>query len=417
MPANYLHGVESIQLSNGLAPISVVKSAVIGLVGTAPVHAVDEEFKTVNKPVLITNTTDAAKYFGVPTAGYTIPQALKAIYEQGNVIVIVVNAFDPAVHKTGENPDPTLVLAGDIIGEVDNAGQRSGLQVFDNCYSEFGFVPKILISPVFSTQKAVSSQLELKAEKYRGICIADAPIGTTVQGAITSRGGTTDNFATSSYASLLCYPHLKVWDNELNAERLEPYSQRLAGLIAAIDMDKGFHYSASNNQIKGVIGMERPITAGINDPTSEANLLNEKGIITVFNSYGTGIRSWGNRSAAFWVNTDIFTFYTCQRTKGIIMDSVDYAMQQKIDGPIDYQIMDEISEMVNEFLRSLASPKRKAIADGKCYYTKADNTPNKLISGNIIFKVDYMPIPLAERITFNYTPDKTMLEKLLGGAK
>lgn len=37
----------------------------------------------------------------------------------------------------------------------------------------------------------------------------------------------------------------------------------------------------------------------INDPNSEANLLNEAGIITVFNSYGTGIRLWGNRSAAF----------------------------------------------------------------------------------------------------------------------
>ena len=39
--------------------------------------------------------------------------------------------------------------------------------------------------------------------------------------------------------------------------------------------------------------------AAINDANSEANLLNEAGIITVFNSYGTGIRLWGNRSAAF----------------------------------------------------------------------------------------------------------------------
>lgn len=53
----------------------------------------------------------------------------------------------------------------------------------------------------------------------------------------------------------------------------------------------------SNQEIAGITGVERTISAMINDPNCEANLLNEAGITTVFNSFGTGLRLWGNRYA------------------------------------------------------------------------------------------------------------------------
>ncbi|WP_249535635.1 hypothetical protein, partial [Escherichia coli] len=36
MAANYLHGPETIEVENGARPVKTVKSAVIGLIGTAP---------------------------------------------------------------------------------------------------------------------------------------------------------------------------------------------------------------------------------------------------------------------------------------------------------------------------------------------------------------------------------------------
>src|SRR5271155_1414901 len=39
MPASFLHGIETIEVSTGPVPITVVKSAVIGLVGSAPLWA------------------------------------------------------------------------------------------------------------------------------------------------------------------------------------------------------------------------------------------------------------------------------------------------------------------------------------------------------------------------------------------
>ena len=38
---------------------------------------------------------------------------------------------------------------------------------------------------------------------------------------------------------------------------------------------------------------------GEGDLEETINIVNEAGILTVLNSYGTGFRTWGNRSAAF----------------------------------------------------------------------------------------------------------------------
>ncbi|VAV76603.1 major tail sheath protein [Enterobacter hormaechei] len=84
----------------------------------------------------------------------------------------------------------------------------------------------------------------------------------------------------------LCYPHVKVYDAATNSERLEPLSQRAAGLRAKVDLDKGYWWSSSNQEILGITGVERQLSAMIDDPQSEVNLLNEQGITTVFSSYG-----------------------------------------------------------------------------------------------------------------------------------
>jgi phage tail sheath protein FI len=72
---SFLHGVESQQLSKQGKTITVVKTAVIALVGTAPKGP-------LNQLTLVTNA-EAAKEFGSMLSGFTIPQALDAIFKQG----------------------------------------------------------------------------------------------------------------------------------------------------------------------------------------------------------------------------------------------------------------------------------------------------------------------------------------------
>ena len=407
MPASFLHGVETIEITKGARTIQTVKTAVIGIIGTAPIDEVEEQYRTINEPTLILNETEALRYFGKSKAGFTIPDALDAMFDQGAGIAIVINVFNPARHETVAD-----VKMSDIIGGVDAVtGKRTGLKAFEDCYSLFGYYPKTLIAPVYCENTAIVSEMNVICNKIRAMGIVDAPVGASVQDVITGRGSQgTINFNTSSERIILCYPHLKVYDTETDTIKLQPYSQRLAGVIAAKDIEKGYHWSPSNTEIQGIVGVEKQLTSMINDPTSEVNTLNEAGIVTVFNSFGTGFRTWGNRSAAFPSSTLPTNFINVRRTADILHESVEYSMLQFIDYPIDNGLIDSICETVNQFIRTLIG--RGALIDGKCTFNQDKNPTTELANGHLLFDIEFMPPTPAERITFESFIDIELLKSL-----
>ena len=473
MPANYLHGVETIELKNSIVPVSVVKSAVVGLVGIAPKGA-------LNTLTLVKNQVDAAQ-FGEQIIGFSIPQALDSIFKQGAGTVLVVNIFDSTAHTTAVTAEsvtvanrkattafspvgstapvvthssgtPTYVAGTDytiddfgvitvlapiatiaeaavlkvtykklnaaaitaslINGTIDSGTEaRSGFKCFVDAYNNFGFKPKILIAPNYSTLNAVASQMIVEANAYKAFALIDAPAGTTVSGAITARGVSgTLNFNTADKRAVLCYPMLKRYNPTLNANENTPYSQFLAGVMCANDYNNGYWFSPSNKEIKGIVGIERNISAAINDASTDANLLNEKGIVTIFNSFGTGFRTWGNRSAAFPTSTAPSNFIAVQRTADIINESIELAMLQFVDQPITNGVIDSIRESVNSFLRTLIS--RGALVDGVCTYDVSLNPPVQVAAGQLVFSLNIMPPTPAERITFNSFVDINLLKSL-----
>ncbi|MGD9871819.1 MAG: phage tail sheath subtilisin-like domain-containing protein [Thauera sp.] len=474
MPANFLHGVETIEILKGPRPIRQVKTAVVGLIGTAPAGA-------VNEPTIVLSERDAAAFGDVAISrDFTIPAALDAIFDQGAGTVIVVNVLDPATHKSAVTAeavtlstvtdsaklahpyvsnvvvkdsagtttyvpdtdytldaatgtiqrkpggaiasgaalkvdyqylDPQLVTASDIIGTVTAAGARTGLKALDDTYNRFGFNAKLLVAPVYGTLASVSAELISMAHQLRAMALIDAPIGVTVQQAVEGRGPSGSiNFNTSSERAILCYPHLKVFDQATGAERLEGMAARLAGVICRKDTENGYWWSPSNTEIMGITGTERPITARINDPQSEANLLNENGIVTVFNSFGTGLRAWGNRSAAWPSMTHPRNFINVRRTADVLHESVEYSMLQFIDYPIDNGLIDAIKESVNAFMRTLIA--RGALIDGSCTYDPAKNPPTEIALGHLTFDITFMPPTPAERITFESFIDINLLRGL-----
>lgn len=468
MAANFLHGVETIEIDNGPRPVKLVKTAVVGLIGTAAAG-------TPNTLTLVTKEADFAQ-FGDDGPGFTIRKALDRIFKQKGTVCIVNNVYDPTVHKTtvsnelvslavdgkatllhapvlgapaaltvtnaagdvtyvkdtdftidmatgeitrkstGSIPasvvgtltqlkvsysyaSPTLVQPSDIIGTIDGAGRRTGLKAFRDSYQLFGYFPKILLAPVFSTLNAVSAELIVTAESLRAFSFVTAPIGTTFQQAITGRGPSgAINFNTSSRRVGLCFPHVKDYDVVSNSEVLADLSSYAAGALSRKDQENGYWWSPSNTELLGVTGVETPIDAMINDPNSEANLLNEAGIITVFNSFGTGIRLWGNRSAAFPAETHPKNFINVLRTSDVIAESLEYFTLQFIDRPLDNALIDAIVESGNAFMRKLKAD--GAIIDGKVWYDPADNEATELAAGHVTFTYDFMPPTPAERVTY-----------------
>lgn len=398
MPANFLHGVETIEINDGPRPVRLVKSSVVGLIGTAGSGP-------VNQNVLVTKYGDIAQ-FG--TQG-TIARELKRLFDQKPTVVIVRNVFDPAA----PGADINAVTPAQIIGGVDPlTGARTGMYGWRDAFQQFGFNPKILIAPGFSSVSAVSANMIVQAEAMRAVAFVDAPIGVTVPQAIAGRGvAGAINFNTSSDRVGLCYPHVKYYDTVAQATVTGPLSTVVAGAWSRRDQENGYWWSGSNIELQGITGVERPIEFSLNDPNCEANLLNEAGIITVANSFGTGIRAWGNRSAAWPTVTHQKNFINVRRTADIIGESLELATLQFLDQPLDNARIDDILETGRRFLRHQVA--NGAIQDGNVWLDPELNTAETLSSGHLLPSYDFAPYSPLERVSYQARINTEYLRQLV----
>lgn len=163
-----------------------------------------------------------------------------------------------------------------------------------------------------------------------------------------------------------------------------------------------------------MIGLERPLTARVDDPDSEVNLLNEAGVTTVFNSFGTGLRLWGNRTAAWPTVTHMRNFENVRRTKDIVDESIRYSSLQFVDMPVTQSLLDSVTESVNLFFRKLIGD--GALLGGECWFDPARNPQTELELGHVLFNYKLtVPLPF-ERGTFETEITGEYLANLKGAA-
>jgi phage tail sheath protein FI len=477
MPADYLHGVETIEINKGPRPVRAAKTAVIGLVGTAPIHLVATGDQKVNVNVLSLNDVADAKYFGPNLAGYSIPQALEQIRAEGGGTVIVVNVFDPSVHKTAvaaadidivdgqiqlahadivaitvkedggsgaakvEGTDytidrktglltvldggsldgdaqaniaysygnPAAVDADDVTGGVGGSGERTGAQALRDAFSQFGYFPKILIAPGYSSDATVMAALNqlAAANRCRAVALVDAPVGTTFDEAIEGRGPDGEiNFNVSSQRVIPLFPHVKI------GSALASYSASMAGLMCRNDVENGFWFSPSNKELKSITGLELPVSASLNDPDCEANQLNAVGVVTVFNAFGSGYRTWGNRSSAFPSDTTVLAQIAGRRVADQVHESLEMGMLPYMDLPITPALIGGILGSANAYIRTLIG--RGALPQGsRAEFNDSKNPPEEVAAGHLTIDLVGHPNPAAERITFeSFMLDVSLLQSL-----
>ncbi|MCM5528965.1 phage tail sheath subtilisin-like domain-containing protein [Parasegetibacter sp. NRK P23] len=471
MAADFLHGVETIEVEVGGQTIRVVKSSVVALLGIAPIGA-------KNQLVLCSNQRDDAQ-FGKALPGFNIPKALQIIRSiAGSAPVLVVNTFDTTANTEQVTAEEQTVVAGrlklahppigavtiklvdgttdapivlgtdytldefgnfqaisseienatvykfsykkldaetvtptQLIGGVDGSNVRTGLALFDLAYNTFGFKAKVFISPNYSSLSAISTAFSTAAQKNRGIYLLDAPFGTTIAGAIAGRGPSGGLvFNTSDERAYLLYPYLKTFDDYSQADAAFPYSAFMAGVIIRTDNDLGYWFSPSNKEITGVTGSERIIEWSINDPDCEANQLNAVGIATIAAGYGTGIRTWGNRNASFPNSTSVKNFVAIRRTDDMVIESMELASINFVDLPLSQAMIDTIREAGNALLRT--EIQRGAVLPGSSVnYNPEDNSASDLASGKVTFERVYMVPPPLERITYRDVLDISLLNQ------
>lgn len=493
----FFHGVSTNYKDTVPRPVTVVPSAIILLVGTAPTYKLASAADaSLNDPVRCISDLDDTKYFGAKTAGFSIPCALDAIRDNGGGTVEVVNVWNPATHKTtaqaisytlpttgtladkvqlekvtGTAPsqtkvagtaaegltgtftvtdntgattyvantdytidlvtgvltrktggaissgatvkvtytyaDPSKVTSSDIIGAVVS-GDRTGLQAGLDVFALRGYKPKIIICPGFSELTTVATEMGVLAEKLQAYYLLDAPVNATRDEAVAGRAGTApvSNFGTASRRAVLCYPRVKDSEN-----LLQPFSQYVAGVMANTDANFGYWWSPSNKDIQGITGTEVRLTADFTDANTDVNALNAAGIVTIYNNFGTGFKTWGNRSALYPTDTTPLNFINVGRTLDIFHESLQRASLPFVDRPINDALIDAIEATGNGFIREQVL--LGALIEGsRLFYLPSNNPATQLAAGKIVFSISLMIPTPAEHIVYESTLDINLLNNL-----
>ncbi len=414
MSATFHHGPEVVEHKDGVTIVRDVKSAVTYLCGTAPIQDLyttpAARAAYINKRVIVRSRADAAK-FGVHKAGYTIPAALDAIFDQGDGGTIIVNnVFDPDVHKTLTTPDPSKVTGTDINGSINASGVATGLTGAYECYSRFGYFPKLIIAPGFSPAATVRTEMDIVASRLHAIAIADLPLGLTKQQAVEARG-VAGSANTSSARTVLTYPHMRIEDTEnAGMTRLDPLSSRLAGVIIATDLAEGWHNSPSNREIKGVVDTEVPINFYPSDYQNDTNFLNEAGIVTCMRSFATGYRAFGNRSAAFPTSSHVENFIHARRILDMIHEAIIFFTMNYVDRIGSPQNVEAAEEAINAYLRTKTG---SALYGGTFRFDRQKNTAEQVADGRFFYKLECHPISVMERITVDSYVDTSFISNAL----
>ena len=380
MAQDYHHGVRVVEVNEGTRSITTVSTAIVGMVCTG--DDADAKMFPLNKPVLITDVLTAS---GKAGESGTLARSLDAIADQAKPVTVVVRV------PQGETEEETTT---NIIGAVTAEGKKTGMKALLSAQSQLGVKPRILGVPGHDN-KAVATELLGVAQSLRGFAYLSAYGCKTVQEAITYR----ENF--SQREGMLIWPDFTGWDTVLNADATAYATARALGLRAKIDEQTGWHKSLSNVGVNGVTGISADVFWDLQDPATDAGLLNQNDVTTLIRK--DGFRFWGSRCLS---DDPLFAFENNTRTAQVLMDTMAEAPMWAVDKPLNPSLARDIIEGIRAKMRSLIS--QGYLIGGDCWLDESVNDKDTLKAGKLTIVYDYTPVPplenqmLRQRITDQY---------------
>ncbi|MCL8304578.1 phage tail sheath protein [Pseudomonas putida] len=378
MATDYHHGVRVLEINEGTRPIRTMATAVVGMVCTG--SDADAATFPLNKPVLLTDVLTASGKAG--ELG-TLARSLDAIADQANPVTVVVRVAD------GEGEDAAAKEADQttkIIGGVTAGGQYTGLKALLAAEAQLGVRPRILGVPGLDNL-AVTTELAAVAEKMRAFAYASAWDCENVSEAIAYREGF------GSRELMLIWPDFVNWDTATSSSMPAAATARALGLRAKIDEQIGWHKTLSNVPVNGVTGLSRDIFWDLQNPNTDAGLLNASEVTTLIRR--EGFRFWGNRTTSA---DPLFAFENYTRTAQVLADTMAEAHFWAVDKPMHGSLVRDIIEGVNAKFRELKTA--GYIIDGQCWYDPAANDKDTLKAGKLFLDYDYTPVPPLENLLF-----------------
>jgi len=383
MATDYHHGVRVVEINEGTRPIRTIATAVVGMVCTA--SDADPIAFPLNKPVLLTDVLTASGKAG--ELG-TLAKSLDAIADQASPVTVVVRVEEGATEAE---------TTSNIVGSVSANGQYKGLKALLAAEVQLGVRPRILGVPGLDSL-AVATELVVIAQKLRGFAYANAWDCETVSEAIAYR----ENFGARELMTI--WPDFINWDTTANADAPASAIARALGLRAKLDEQVGWHKTLSNVPVNGVSGLSRDIYWDLQNPATDAGLLNAADVTTLIRR--EGFRFWGSRTCS---DDPLFAFENYTRTAQVLADTMADGQFWAVDKPMHASLVRDIVEGINAKFRELV--RLGYLIGGECWYDEAANDKDTLKAGKLYLDYDYTPVPplenlnLRQRITDRYLVD------------
>ena len=389
MATDYHHGVRVLEINEGTRPIRTVATAVVGMICTA--QDADATVFPLNKPVLLTDVLTASGKAGEQG---TLAKSLDAIADQASPVTVVVRVAD------GEGVDDAAKEADQvskIIGGVTPAGQYTGLKALLAAEAQLGVKPRILGVPGLDNL-AVTTEMIAIAEKLRAFAYASCWDCETVSEALAYRAGF------GARELMLIWPDFISWDTVTSANKPASATARALGLRAKLDEQVGWHKTLSNIPVNGVSGLSKDIYFDLQNPNTDAGLLNADEVTTLIRR--DGFRFWGSRTCSA---DPLFAFENYTRTAQVLADTMAEAHFWAVDKPMHPSLVRDIVEGINAKFRELS--RLGYIIGGECWYDESLNDKDTLKAGKLYIDYDYTPVPplenlmLQQRITDRFLVD------------
>lgn len=333
--SDYHHGVQVIEINDGVRTISTVSTAIIGMVCTA--SDADEKTFPLNEPVLITNVQSA---IGKAGKQGSLSASLQAIADQCKPVIVAVRVAEGI--EDPENPEAAhKQTISNIIGTTDENGKYTGLKALLAAKTVTGVKPRILGVPGLDSQE-VATALASTCQSLRAFGYVSAWGCKTISEAIDYR----ENF--SQRELMVIFPDFLAWDTTANATATAWATARALGLRAKIDQTVGWHKTLSNVGVNGVTGVSASVSWDLQEPATDANLLNQAGVTTLIRN--DGFKFWGNRTCS---DDPLFLFENYTRTAQVLADTMAEAHAWAMDKPITPTLIRDIVSGINAKFREL----------------------------------------------------------------
>lgn len=370
MATDYHHGVRVLEINEGTRPIRTPATAVVGMVCTA--QDADATVFPLNKPVLLTDVLTASGKAG--EAG-TLARSLDAIADQASPVTVVVRVAE------GVSEAETTT---NIVGGVTATGQYTGLKALLAAEAQLGVRPRILGVPGLDSL-AVTTELVAIAQKLRGFAYANCFDCETVSEALAYREGF------GARELMLLWPDFINWDTATSSEQPAAAVARALGLRAKLDEQVGWHKTLSNVPVNGVSGLSKDIFFDLQNPATDAGLLNASEVTTLIRR--DGFRFWGSRTCS---DDPLFAFENYTRTAQVLADTMAEAHFWAVDKPMHPSLVRDIVEGINAKMRELT--RNGYLLGGECWYDEAVNDKDTLKAGKLYLDYDYTPVPPLENL-------------------